>query len=1231
MGINFTPKQREVISAPTNNILVSAAAGSGKTAVLVQRILTMITRAENPLNIDDILVVTFTNNAAKQMKERIQKAVDRELNEHPNNAWLIRQSGRVPMANIMTIDAYCQSIVKRYFHKLDIDPNFRIMDDTEKKLLWDETVNDVLEARLASGDASYYHLVRCYGGKRGDQQLEAYIAELHRFSDSDPWPEEWLHRALAALDASPEEFEEQRYVTELLDMVRTELEDCLQLAKRVREATTGPDGAVLYCEAIDDDIAFFRLAMRCENFTSMQEVIAQHTKFATLSGKKQPSASEEKKEYVKTYRKKYKDIFENKIRAKYFTRTKEEILSSLAVCREPMHELIDVTIACVREFHKRQREANAFGFSEIEHMALSVLLERDDSGALVPSDAARQCRGQYREIMIDEYQDSNSIQDLLLRSVSTESEQKPNVFTVGDVKQSIYKFRMAKPELFLQNYMDYGKDTTKGVRIDLQQNFRSQPDILQGINEIFKKLMQKNVGGIDYTDEVALYPGREKVDSVHVRNRYLLCVSEKASARSDSEAEHTEPHHTDEEIVISNLVSEIRKMTAPNSGYQIQDGERVRPVEYGDIVVLARSKSGVIFPLIDALQDAGIPAYATSVTGYFQSREVQNVLSFLRILDNPFQDIPFATVLRSPIGGFSENDLAMLRIVGERLALEKKQPYAMEVLTYLEAMNPCTEELAPLKCKAEHFLTRYRTFFEKKSILSVPELLRDIYQNTGYLAYVSVMPQGQFREKNLRMLEQKARGFMASNFTALGDFVTYLENMIKYDVKIEDKAGDEAANAVRIMTIHASKGLEFPVVFLVDTEHGFNKQDQRSSLVMHEELGIGPQVIDCERRTKQDTLLKQIISRKKELDLLGEELRVLYVALTRAKEYLIVVGCSDETKITTAIADACSGAENRLSYLKLSYANNYQDWLMPAVFAELEDATVVSERLTNRMDSSLLVTSGAWEVQFSPYAEVSAAAPLQQEKPEERSETDVTAILDAYHTFSYPYAMEQIPPVKVSVSELKAVAMEENAVAWDSPSMIIDKEEPKEPVPAFLAEREALVRGSDRGTLYHRVLELHDYRMELTENACMAELREMVVCKKLREQDLSVLSIGKLMNYYRSPIGERMRRAALAGCLYREQPFVMEIPAKRVSEQYADDAKILVQGIIDAFFEEDGQLILLDYKTDATAKVADPEELLRGRYAKQLELYAEAITRATGQNVKERLIYSFGLQKELEL
>ncbi len=1225
MGVNYTPEQRRVIDAPTGNILVSAAAGSGKTAVLVERILSMITRPEDPLEIDEILVVTFTNNAAAQMRERIRNSIEERLEAEPENVHLQRQARNIAFANIMTIDAFCQALVKRYFYMLDIDPGFRIADEIERRLLWQETVNEVLERHLEEGEASFLALLERYGGSRGDRQIETYIEGLHRFADSAPWPEKWLREAVQTFRiADAEQLKNASYLRELTEYANRELEDAERIYKKAELLCMEEDGPKAYVEAIQADQAWIVCLLRENDYDRRRGLFVQY-EYPRLSGRKQEGVSETKKTLVKELRDKGKKLL-TELYKKYYSVDLDRHIEQLSQCAEPMQRLVELTIACNERMLQRQKEENAYGFSDIEHMALRLLLDDTEDGPL-PTEVARQYRKQFREIMIDEYQDSNQIQDLLLHSLSTEEEGRPNVFMVGDVKQSIYKFRMAKPELFLEKYQSFTENPAKGTRMDLGFNFRSHASVLRAVNQVFERIMQPSVGGILYDETAKLhFPKAEEEDDLR-RNEFLLCVGTEESEEGELLSEK-------EQTVIGAVEKYIRRMTDERNGYMTGAGDAKRPLRYGDIVILVRAMTGIAYPLIDALKARGIPTKASSMTGYFESREVQNVLNLLRILENPLQDVPFTAVLRSQIGGFVEEDLAQLRIFAQDHAKEGRTAYGYELLCALRSLSPCTEALQPLKDKAVVFLTCFEYLRECSMHLPVSELLEEIYRTTGCAAIASAMPTGAVREKNLRMLVRKAKQFAKGKETSLHDFVSYIDRMISYEVSMMDDGSDSEEQAVRVMTIHASKGLEFPAVILVDTERRFNLRDANESIVMHEELGIGPDVIDPVRRTKTATPVKLLIGRRKRLEMLGEELRVLYVAMTRAKDYLAVTGYVGDVSKLNKLALPYIGTEEPLSFSDIGNASSYLSWLLAAIFGMCE-STAYEEWLASDMRELLL---GDWTVSVSKLTdayfqensvhstEQSMEGPVKKELFEE-----YMRVLENYHAFCYPYRDENPPPVKVSVSELKHAAMEEREEDMGVRLGFVQEQEREEPIPAFVQEKKPEPSGTDRGTLYHRVLELHDYALPLTEAACREELKQMADRRQIAETDVAMLSVSKLVAFYASPIGLRMQAAEKRGQLHREQAFVMRVPATRVNKEYRVEDTVLVQGIMDAFFVEEGEIVLLDYKTDHIENANNPEAVLAERYREQLSLYAEAIERGTGLKVKEKLIYSFGLQKEILL
>lgn len=1224
-GITFTEQQNRVIRHPTCNLLVSAAAGSGKTAVLVQRIMELVLDGPKRTDIDRILVVTFTRNAAAQMKERIMDALSERLAEQPDDAHLLRQMNLVHYANITTIDSFCQSVVKSYFQNVDVDPTFRAGDDTELRLLWEQALSEVLEEAHEAGEERFQNLVSSYGGSRSDEPLAEAMTRLNSFAESDPWPELWLQNSLRMLreDGS---FGEGRAAREACCQAKLRLSGALALIRQALTVCGEPDGPLAYADALTEDETFLRLVLRQERYEEMAALFAEHA-FPALSRKRQPEASEEKKLYVQNQRRAAKAVIED-VKDSYFFQNVREMAADMALCAEPMETLVGLTVACRKRYREALLHNNVLGFSDIEHLALSILLERREDGTLAASEAARSYSEQFDEIMIDEYQDSNLVQDLILTSISGEEAGHPNLFVVGDVKQSIYKFRMARPELFLEKYRRYQENGERECRIDLSVNFRSRETVLASVNRIFEKIMTPELGGIAYDEKAALYPGAS-YPAVRERKQELtelvLLDPEPAAGEADDGI-------SDTELYVQAVVERIRELVRPGSGYLVKDGDGVRPATYGDIVVLVRSLRGIAKPLVQGLLQQGIEAYVTTMEGYFTAVEVQTVLNLLRILDNPLQDIPMAAVLHSPIGECSEEELARLRILGDRFGGKGKQAYLYDTMRELEACPALGQAEARLREKTARFLALYDALLLRKQSLRVSELLEEIYRMTGYLLYCQAMPGGDTRKNHLEALVRKAREFQNFAYTELCDFIAYIDRMISYQVKVEDGSPVDASRAVRIMTIHASKGLEFPIVLLPDLHRRFNLSDTAGALILHEELGLGPVAVDRNNRTKVDTLAKKVIACRIRQDSLGEELRVLYTAMTRAKEKLILFGVRPGLSRYWDVCPAGNGPEP-FSFGQLYQSSCYLDWILPAVVSSQgisrAELAAAEEGTPFCGPEFLLRVRTRGELLSSLMRQTAETLTAEEGGRAVRTEEAalVPALLLGWERYEYPFLAAAALPVKLSVSDLKMSAMEAEEIP-SLPSVRLEHPVEEEPVPKFLKteEKEELLRGSDRGTLYHRLLELHDFCGEPSREALAEELREAVAGRRIPEASEKAVSLNKLYVFCRSPIGRRMQAAALAGKLHKEQNFVLSYPARELSEAYESSEPVLVQGIIDVFFEEEDGIVLLDYKTDRV-DAANGEEILRRRYRAQLSYYADALARGTGKPVKERLIYSFALQK----
>lgn len=1314
-GTKWTEEQKQVIALRNRNILVSAAAGSGKTATLVERIVTRVTQDTPPVDIDRLLVVTFTRAAAAEMRERIGEAIEEKRRAQPENTHLQKQALLLHSAQITTIDSFCLSVIRDYFHEIDLDPVFRVAEEEELVLLRREVIADVLEEAYGQGDEDFLAFASCYGGKHQDLKLEDYILRLFSFSESCPWPEEWL----AGLCGEPDAWgRTQEVYDRVLRFVRAGLEEAARLNGKAAAICGAPDGPVYYAQALQEDSALLEALLGCRDYRELSEQFRE-MRFAALSRRAMPECSEEKKNAVKALRGQMKDCLKE-LAEDFFFQSPEEMEADRAGAMRYARVLARLTLSFREKFAAKKAEKRVLDFSDIEHFALNILVEKKD-GVPVARTAAKELRRRYEEIMIDEYQDSNEVQETILSSISREEEGAPNVFMVGDMKQSIYRFRLAKPELFLHKYDTYSLCDSRYQRVDLHKNFRSRAEVLDSVNELFFKIMGKSFGQIDYDEAAALYPGadyaeREETGEGFIDNRTeLLLLGGDAGEAEPEPAESLENDEESEELEYSEREQEAlacaREIRALCSGFTVQErrkngdagGEKycLRPCRCGDIVILLRTMSGWAEVFAKVLSEQGIPVVSDTQSGYFNVPEIKWLLNYLRILDNPRQDIPFVNVLLSPFAGLTTEELAQIRSSRKNMPLAQAArscaaPFvrgrsgalrdAARLKPRVRGAKVRSAEFQPAEfCSAKFRVRRERRvpegersgqggigrrlarFFEvydglreRSRMLSVPELLEELFAKTGYDSFVSAMPAGGRRSRNLKMFVEKAAAFEKSSYRGLFQFIRYVERLIQYEVDYGEAAdAAEGEDAVRIMSIHRSKGLEFPVVFVCGMGKRFNFTDTRERLLFHPEAGLAMDYIDEEKRTVVPTLDKAVLKRRMTEEMLGEELRLLYVAMTRAKEKLYMTGyVKNREKCLQAWAFAAPEPGERLGVLPLSKAKCYLDFIGPVLggmkkirvqsadvpaFAAGADAdSGMREELRRRF----LNGSGA---EFVP------DGALQQQ-------------IRGYLDFSYPYAADSGLPFKVSVSDIKLSdcpedefetpqlyvpqeaapaddgaedgerqeGRKEEAGAQGAPEMEAVREPEAAPdaeeffsyrgtLPEFLREKQE-TKGTDRGTLYHRVLEL----LPLTEKPQRAtikkELEQLCAAGKLRTEETAELSLTKLLRFYESPAAERMRAAAKKNLLYREQPFVFSLPA---DELFGKDSRepILIQGIIDVFFEEEDGLVLLDYKTDYVPD--EPEETLKRRYTKQLALYQRALEEITGKRVKQKLLYSFYLGKEI--
>ena len=1273
MATKWTDEQKKVIETRHRNLLVSAAAGSGKTAVLVERIIRMITDPEQPVDIDKLLVMTFTNAAAAEMRERVETALGKLLDEYPGDKNLERQNTLIHHAKITTIDSFCLNLLREHFHDLDLDPGFRVADEGELLLLKADVMKELLEEYYGREDERFLKFVDTYATGRTDGGLEEYILKVWEFSQSNPWPGEWIAACRKELRAGEdgESMEETAWMKYLLQDVRRQAEEFLDGLYEAADLAAEEDGPQAYTPMLAEDIRGMEELKEAGTYREIAECLGA-LKFGRLAAVRGKNVDPEKKEQAAAYRNLAKDGIK-KMKALYLPGDPDTVFSDMDACREPILMLLELAEEFSARFQEAKEEKNLVDFNDLEHFALEVLT----GGSLdhKPGPVADELSEIYEEILVDEYQDSNEVQETLIRCVSRERFGTPNVFMVGDVKQSIYKFRLAKPELFLEKYESYGKEDGLYQKIELHKNFRSRPEVLSSINDVFYRIMTKQLGNIRYTDDAALYPGAEfpatPVDGQAKTEVLLLNTGDSLFDGMDEE----KADYTAKEAEARLIAAKIKELTDPEQGMKIFNGKtgEYEPLKKKDIVILLRSLSGWSEEFLSVLGAAGIPAYAESRTGYFTAVEVETVLNMLALIDNPMQDIPLAGVLKSPIGGMKDRELAIvmaefkkdpdrgedvgfygavkrylerhgdfagkdaecLNVRNEKLIesvesqLDKvkiqkneqnfevddfERDFLEPTLNHVEVGRKACEESEEDKIiyrKLAAFRNLLTTLRKESMYLPVSRLIYRIFDLTGYDKYAAAMPAGKTRQANLAMLVQKAEDYEKTSYQGLFDFIRYIEKLKKYNTDFgEASRSGEHDDAVRIMSIHKSKGLEFPVVFLAGCGKKFNRQDARGRILIDEELGIAADFFDPEKKIKAPTLKKNVLARRSNLENMGEELRILYVAMTRAKEKLIITA-GDKYLDNKLEKWGEIPAEGALPFTTLSAASSYLDWILMASNGAKNTIDV-----KNVPVNDLLVEEAkSQEEKAKTYLELEQ---LRKVQPEE-----VPGLIGV----KYPYEADLALHAKMSVSELK----EQGQFVDDAESaFLIKKDDAGEKTGEFSFETDdekaRKKRASDRGTAYHRALELIRFSKISGYNDIVWELDRIRSEKRMQENAIDMVYPGVLTKFFHSDIAERMKLADQNGKLRKESQFVVGIPAKEMDKPDSDEL-ILLQGIIDAWFEEDDGLVLVDYKTDHVKEGG--EKILLDRYQIQLHYYARALAQITGKKVKEAVIYSLALQKEI--
>lgn len=1242
MERKWTPAQKSAIDTRDCNVLVSAAAGSGKTAVLVERIISMITDPDKNIDIDRLVVVTFTKAAAAQMKDKIRKALDSMLDENPVDVNLLRQITLLNNAQITTIDSFCLWIIRNHFPEVNLDPGFRIMDEGEKKLIENDVLEDVLEEFYAEADEEFFNLVDAFGMGRDDSGLVSIIDKIYRFSRSNPWIDEWFDECMLVYD---DETYDNPAIKELYDSIKNALFDYRDKYNRLVDICSEPAGPAAYTGALQSDLLGINEMINSQDFGELGRRIRIFS-FEALSRKKDAGADPDIKEYVKGQRKLFKDYI-GRLNDKIFLKDDEGIFADMQGAGIQIRTLLKVAKVYAKRVSEVKREKGIIDFNDMEHLALSILVKKED-GKLVYTETADKLANRFEEILIDEYQDSNQLQEVILNAVSKTrlSGENNNIYMVGDVKQSIYKFRLACPELFIEKYDTYG-ETGDNVRIELQKNFRSRENVLECANDVFSHIMNKNFSGIGYDESVRLnagFPYPEYSDSNYGDEANKSTDVILISSENEEEA-------TTRELEADRLAKLIEEIVA--SGINVYDSDEniYRPAEYRDIVILTRSVTGWADTFADALMDRGIPAYTDSSTGYFSVREIQVILSMLTIVDNPVQEISLAAAMMSYFGGFTAAELGMVRKLGREHADKNTHNNLYEHLKAVAVLGGADKiqetDVKQLSGKCALFLAKLTEYRDKSSVEPLYDLCWEMIYDSGYYDYVGTMPAGAQRQANLNVLLERAAGYGKSSYSGLFNFLRYIERLKKFDEDFAEGAASlDNENLVRIMSIHKSKGLEFPIVILAGAHKSINFMDATAPVLVDQNLGIAVDYVDLERRTKTPTIIKGAMARRIVRESIAEEERLLYVAMTRAREKLIITGVVKDADKTLDKYRAKSeelATDGTLSYADSENIKNYLDMIMPVCL----------------MDSDKL--KGSFKVMVDAVEDSEADAAETGNSFETGNVTDTDAVKageapDRNNEAGYP-SLDELPEyvpadnatgrMKLTVSQLKAMQAEddseENAYMDESVREALEKEADNEQVPAdsdnqdeqtdseamvglsnsiipkFISGKETKLAANERGSAYHRVMECLDYSVSVNIEGVKADIERMLETGKMNELQVKSVNPWDINTFVQSDTGRRVANAVNCGSVRREQPFVFEYEGQ------------LIQGIIDLYFEEDGELVLVDYKTDRVMKDEAGEKELVKRYAIQLDYYAKALTQLTGKKVKEKIIYSFALGKELSV
>ena len=1211
--VKWTNEQLQAIQEKDSNILVAAAAGSGKTAVLVERIIHKI--IDEQMDIDKILVVTFTNAAASEMRERILEAIYKKLEENPENVHLQRQIILLNKASICTIHSFCLDVIHNHFYEIDLPSNFKIADTAEIDLLKQEVLDDLFEQKYTENDKNFIELLENYTNYRGDEALQELVLKIYKFIQSSPFPIKWLQEKLELLKIEDKDISQTIWGKLIIQAVEDDIQEGIMQLESVKSKMVLYPEMTKFYQTISEDIINLQDLLK---YNSWDELYIKLLNFNFSKWPVDKKVTNDLKEDSKEIRDKVKKHIKEKT-AKLLSCSQEQAVKDLKIITPILEKLANLIIEFTKNFAEKKKEKNCIDFNDIEHFALKILLDENNN----PTEVAKKYKEKFEEIAIDEYQDSNLVQEAILTSISKGN----NIFMVGDVKQSIYKFRQARPELFLQKYDEYKNKEEKtqedNLKIQLFRNFRSRQNILNIANLVFESIMSKELGDINYNENEYLnyganYPEPEEAKNcAGIAELDIIDLKEDESITAfEGEEDEEEQERVEDDVLEAKFVAnKIQELL--NSDYMVFDKKQgYRKIRPKDIVILLRATSNLSPIYEKELSDLELPVFSDTSGTYLDTVEIQTILSVLKIIDNPLQDIPLVVVLRSSICNFTDNDLITIRLTDRNCNF-----YEALIKTRLI----CDGDL---KNKIESFLEKLEKWKSISQYMPLDEFIWQIYLDTGYYQYVGLLPNGAMRQANLKTLFEKAKQYEKASFKGLFNFIQFIDKLKKQNGDLASaKLIGENEDVIRIMSIHKSKGLEFPVVFLCNSHKKFNMQDLNDIILLHQDIGFGPTIMDTTKKIKYSSIAKDAIKLKMKQETLSEEQRILYVALTRAKEKLYITGRSkDFTKYVqdkNKVLEMYESENIKLDAKLMKKANSYLDWIMYVyLFNQGRTITLKGEQyklsdiitlnVSNKKD--LLKTLAKEEVVEQIDLKEKIGQILKNKSDEENKKSDQA--LKELLEWKYDYIVDTTLPTKSSVTKIKQekIKLEEMLKGIESEEV----EYKKSYTPKFMQE-DKKISNAEKGTLVHlciqRLDERKDYELKDIQNMILNLVEKEIITKN----EADAIDVNLIYQYTKSQLFEELRQAKE---VHKEQPFYINIPAKDVVSEAENSKKnILVQGIIDLYYiDKNDNLVLIDFKTDYISNEPNAKEKILEKYKVQLEIYKTALEQALGRKVNKTAI-----------